>query len=173
MLRAASTFTDYRLVIAGAPSISEDYYRKYIPQGIDVEIEFGKTYDVLRQSTAALVTSGTATLETAILRIPQVVCYYIACGKLISFLRKRLLKVPYISLVNLVANKEVVTELVADQMNEENIKSELAMILPDGSKRQVMLDEYEEMNRILGGAGASDRAAKAMIDILNSKQHGI
>lgn len=173
MLRAASTFTDYRLVIAGAPSISEDYYRKHIPQGIDVEIEFGKTYDVLRQSTAALVTSGTATLETAILRIPQVVCYYIACGKLISFLRKRLLKVPYISLVNLVANKEVVTELVADQMNEENIKSELAMILPDGSKRQVMLDEYEEMNRILGGAGASDRAAKAMIDILNSKQHGI
>jgi lipid-A-disaccharide synthase len=173
MLRAASTFTDYRLVIAGAPSISEDYYRKHIPQGIDVEIEFGKTYDVLRQSTAALVTSGTATLETAILRIPQVVCYYIACGKLISFLRKRLLKVPYISLVNLVANKEVVTELVADQMNEENIKRELAMILPDGSKRQVMLDEYEEMNRILGGAGASDRAAKAMIDILNSKQHGI
>lgn len=173
MLRAASTFTDYRLVIAGAPSISEDYYRKHIPQGIDVELEFGKTYDVLRQSTAALVTSGTATLETAILRIPQVVCYYIACGKLISFLRKRLLKVPYISLVNLVANKEVVTELVADQMNEENIKSELAMILPDGSKRQVMLDEYEEMNRILGGAGASDRAAKAMIDILNSKQHGI
>ena len=173
MLRAASTFTDYRLVIAGAPSISEDYYRKHIPQGMDVEIEFGKTYDVLRQSTAALVTSGTATLETAILRIPQVVCYYIACGKLISYLRKRLLKVPYISLVNLVANKEVVTELVADQMNEENIKSELAMILPDGSKRQVMLDEYEEMNRILGGAGASDRAAKAMIDILNSKQHGI
>ena len=86
MLRAASTFTDYRLVIAGAPSISEDYYRKHIPQGMDVEIEFGKTYDVLRQSTAALVTSGTATLETAILRIPQVVCYYIACGKLISFL---------------------------------------------------------------------------------------
>lgn len=173
MLKAASTFTDYRLVIAGAPSISEDYYRKHIPQGMDVEIEFGKTYDVLRQSTAALVTSGTATLETAILRIPQVVCYYIACGKLISFLRKHLLKVPYISLVNLVANKEVVAELVADQMNEENIKSELAMILPDGSKRQVMLDEYEEMNRILGGAGASDRAAKAMIDILNSKQHGI
>ena len=91
----------------------------------------------------------------------------------ISFLRKHLLKVPYISLVNLVANKEVVTELVADQMNEENIKRELAMILPDGSKRQVMLDEYEEMNRILGGEGASDRAAKAMIDILNSKQHGI
>jgi len=169
MVRAASSFKDYKLVIAGAPNIDEDYYRKYIPEGISVEIVFGKTYDVLRHSTAALVTSGTATLETAILRVPQVVCYYTACGKFISFLRKHLLKVPYISLVNLVANKEVVTELVAHLMNEDNVRKELADILPGGSKRQKMLDDYEEMNRILGGAGASERAAKAMIDILTKK----
>ena len=173
MLRAASSFKDYKLVIAGAPNIEEKYYRKYIPEGIDVEIVFGKTYEVLQNSAAALVTSGTATLETAILRVPQVVCYYIACGKFVSFLRKHLLKVPYISLVNLVANKEVVTELVAHLMNVDNVKKELADILPGGSKRQQMLEDYEEMNRILGGAGASERAAKAMIETLKSRQDGI
>ena len=170
MLRAASSFKDYKLVIAGAPNIEEKYYRKYIPEGIDVEIVFGKTYEVLQNSAAALVTSGTATLETAILRVPQVVCYYIACGKFVSFLRKHLLKVPYISLVNLVANKEVVTELVAHLMNVDNVKKELADILPDGSKRQQMLEDYEEMNRILGGAGASERAAKAMIETLSKNR---
>ena len=170
MLRAASSFKDYKLVIAGAPNIEEKYYRKYIPEGIDVEIVFGKTYEVLQNCTAALVTSGTATLETAILRVPQVVCYYIACGKFVSFLRKHLLKVPYISLVNLVANKEVVTELVAHLMNENNVKKELGEILPGGNKRQQMLEDYEEMNRILGGAGASERAAKAMIETLTKSR---
>ena len=170
MLRAASSFKNYRLVIAGAPNIEEKYYRKYIPEGIDVEIVFGKTYEVLQNCTAALVTSGTATLETAILRVPQVVCYYIACGKFVSFLRKHLLKVPYISLVNLVANKEVVTELVAHLMNENNVKKELGEILPGGNKRQQMLEDYEEMNRILGGAGASERAAKAMIETLTKSR---
>ena len=170
MLRAASSFKDYKLVIAGAPNIEEKYYRKYIPEGIDVEIVFGKTYEVLQNSAAALVTSGTATLETAILRVPQVVCYYIACGKFVSFLRKHLLKVPYISLVNLVANKEVVTELVAHLMNENNVKKELGEILPGGNKRQQMLEDYEEMNRILGGAGASERAAKAMIETLSKNR---
>lgn len=169
MIRAASSFKDYKLVIAGAPNIEEKYYRKYIPEGIDVEIVFSKTYEVLQNCTAALVTSGTATLETAILRVPQVVCYYIACGKFVSFLRKHLLKVPYISLVNLVANKEVVTELVAHLMNVDNVKKELGEILPGGSKRQQMLEDYEEMNRILGGAGASERAAKAMIETLKSR----
>ena len=170
MLRAASSFKDYKLVIAGAPNIEEKYYRKYIPEGIDVEIVFGKTYEILQNSAAALVTSGTATLETAILRVPQVVCYYIACGKFVSFLRKHLLKVPYISLVNLVANKEVVTELVAHLMNENNVKKELGEILPGGNKRQQMLEDYEEMNRILGGAGASERAAKAMIETLTKSR---
>ncbi len=167
MIRAASTFKDYRLVIAGAPSINEDYYRRYIPAGSDVTIVFGKTYDVLRHSTAALVTSGTATLETAILGIPQVVCYYIACGRFVSFLRRLFLKVPYISLVNLIAGKEVVEELVAERMTEENIRQHLADILPGGKRRQRMLDEYAEMNRILGGSGASQKAAKKIIECFN------
>ncbi len=170
MIEAASTFSDYRLVIAGAPSIEEDYYHKFIPAGSDVSIVFGKTYDVLRNSTAALVTSGTATLETAILGIPQVVCYYIACGRFVSFLRRLFLKVPYISLVNLIANKEVVEELVAERMTVDNIRKYLADILPGGARRSVMLDEYAEMNRILGGSGASERAADGIIKALSDKR---
>lgn len=167
MIQAASTFKDYRIVIAGAPSIDEEYYYKYIPQGANVQIVFGKTYETLQNCTAALVTSGTATLETAILRVPQVVCYYIACGKFVSFLRKHLLKVPYISLVNLIANKEVVTELVADQMTVANIRHHLANILPGGSQREKMLEDYNEVNKILGGRGASQRAATAIIEKLS------
>ncbi len=168
MIRAASTFKDYRLVIAGAPNIEEDYYRKYIPAGSNVTIVFGKTYDVVHNSTAALVTSGTATLETAILGIPQVVCYYTACGHFVSFLRRLFLKVPYISLVNLIADKEVVEELVAERMTEENIRKYLVEILPGGDRRPIMLKEYEEINHILGGSGASERAAKKIIECLNN-----
>lgn len=168
MLEAASHF-DYKLVIACAPNIEEAYYRKYIPKGIDAELRFGQTYQTLQQSTAALVTSGTATLETAILRVPQVVCYYVTFGKIVSWLRSKILKVKYISLVNLVANKEIVQELVADQMTTPNITQCLADILPDGTKRQTMLADYEEMNRILGNGGASKRAAKEMFQILTGK----
>ena len=167
MLKAASQF-DYKLVIACAPNIEESYYRKYIPKGINVELCFGQTYQVLRQSVAALVTSGTATLETAILRIPQVVCYYTPIGKVISWLRSKILKVKYISLVNLVADKEIVQELVADRMTVKNIVQCLSDILPDGAKRQTMLADYDEMNRILGGGGASEKAAKEMVKILRN-----
>ena len=168
MLEAASTFSDYKLVLAGAPNIDLEYYKKYIPAGIDVDIRFGQTYDILRHASAALVTSGTATLETAIIGTPQVVCYYIPCGKLISWLRSKILKVKYISLVNLVADKEIVQELVADRMTHENIVKYLSDILPDGRGRQQMLDDYAEMNRILGGPGASTRAAKEMINCLQA-----
>lgn len=167
MLECAATYRDYRLVIAGAPNIDEAYYRKYIPQGMEVEIRFGETYRVLSESVAALVTSGTATLETAILRVPQVVCYATPVGKFISWLRSRVLKVKYISLVNLVVDREIVQELVADRMTRENIIQFLGDILPGGSARQQMLDDYEEMNRILGGAGASRRAAEEMLRLLS------
>lgn len=169
MLEAASRF-DYKLVIACAPNIEEAYYRKYIPEGINAELRFGQTYQTLRQSTAALVTSGTATLETAILRVPQVVCYYTPIGKIISWLRSKILKVKYISLVNLVANKEIVQELVADRMTIENIVKCLSDILPNGTKRQTMLADYDEMNRILGNGGASEKAAKEMVRILRNQQ---
>lgn len=163
MLQAASTFRGYKLVLAGAPNIDIEYYKKYIPKGIDVEIRFGQTYDILRESAAALVTSGTATLETAIIGTPQVVCYYTPVGKLISWLRSKILKVKYISLVNLVADREIVQELVADRMTRENIVKHLGAILPGGKERQQMLNDYAEMNRILGGPGASTRAAKEMV----------
>ena len=169
MLRAASQFPEYQLVLAGAPNIPLEFYQQYIPKGIQVDIQFGKTYEILRQSAAALVTSGTATLETAILRIPQVVCYYTPMGRFISFLRRKLLKVKYISLVNLIVNREIVRELVADTMKEENIVNELRDILPGGTKRQQMLTDYEEMNRILGPAGASERAGKTIVELLRNK----
>lgn len=169
MLIAASQFKDYKLVIAGAPSIEEEYYHKFIPKDIDVEIRFGETYDIVRKSAAALVTSGTATLETALLRTPQIVCYYAPCGKLVRWLKKKLLKVPYISLVNLIAGEEVVPELIADKMNVNNIRQYLAPILPGGSQRQKMLDGYEKMATILGPAGASQRAAKQMVASLRSE----
>ena len=169
MLEAASQF-DYKLVIACAPNIEEAYYRKYIPEGIEVELRFGQTYQTLRQSTAALVTSGTATLETAILRVPQVVCYYTPIGKIMSWLRSKVLKVKYISLVNLVADKEIVQELVADRMTVKNIVKCLADILPEGTKRQMMLDDYDKMNRILGDGGASEKTAKEMVEILTKQQ---
>ena len=169
MLRAASQFPEYQLVLAGAPNIPLEFYRQYIPKGVQVDIQFGKTYEILRQSAAALVTSGTATLETAILRIPQVVCYYTPMGRFISFLRRKLLKVKYISLVNLIVNREIVRELVADTMKEENIVKELRDILPGGTKRHQMLTDYEEMNRILGPAGASERAGKTIVELLRNK----
>lgn len=170
MLQAASQFNGYRLVIAGAPNIEQAYYQRYIPKDVRVEVRFGATYQVLRESVAALVTSGTATLETAILRVPQVVCYYTPVGRFISFMRKRLIRVPFISLVNLVAGKEVVQELVADRMKVENIEQCLRDILPGGPLRQQMLEDYEEMNRRLGGPGASRRAAAEMIKCLKERK---
>jgi len=166
MVLAASQFSDYRLVVAAAPNIDADYYHRYIPKDIKVELVWGQTYDVVSKASAALVTSGTATLETAILRTPQVVCYYAPLGWFIRRLRRLLLKVKYISLVNLVVDREIVRELVADEMNTERLTQELADILPGGSRRQQMLTDYEEMNRRLGPAGASVRAAKGIIQEL-------
>ncbi len=161
MLQAARNFPDYQFVVAGAPGIEPDFYQKYM--GKDTEIVYGQTYRLLQYSDAALVTSGTATLETALFRVPQVVCYYTAAGKLVSFLRRHILKVKYISLVNLIAGKEVVKELVADGMTVRNVRDELCGILPGGSKREDMLDGYDSMIRILGSPGASERAAELMI----------
>lgn len=167
MLKAASKFPEYQLVLAGAPGISPHYYEKYI-QGANVKIIFDQTYRLLQQSSAALVTSGTATLETALFRVPQVVCYYTPIGKVIAFLRKRILKVKFISLVNLVAGKEVVRELVADTMTLKNIESELEAILHNKVKRQQMFTDYERMIQILGPAGASEKAASEMVKLLKT-----
>lgn len=168
MLTAASQFSDYELVLAAAPGIERSYYDQFIPDGVEVRIESGKTYDILSQASAALVTSGTATLETAIIGTPQVVCYYMRPAKVFTFLR-RFLKVRYISLVNLVLNRPAVTELVAAAMSPDTLHRQLASILPGGERRQQMLLDYDELNRILGGPGASQRAARMMVDLLRSR----
>lgn len=165
MLRAASAFPEYQLVLAGAPGISPDYYHEYIG-GAKVKILFGQTYRLLQQAEAALVTSGTATLETALFRVPQVVCYHTPIGKVISFLRRHILTVKYISLVNLIANREVVKELVADTMTVEQARAELERILYNKEYRRRMLEGYEYMASRLGDAGAPKHAAQEMIRLL-------
>lgn len=166
MIQAARSFPDYQFVVAGAPGIEPDFYRQYIDA--DTEIVFGETYRLLSHAAAALVTSGTATLETALFRVPQVVCYYTAVGKLVSLLRRLVLKVPFVSLVNLIAGKEVVTELVAGDMSVRAVKRELAQILPGGKKRKRMLEDYETLVQVLGEAGASERAARQMLEVLEA-----
>lgn len=167
MIEAAAPFTkDYQLVLAGAPGIDPVYYNNYIGTDIPVKIIFGQTYRLLQQSAAALVTSGTATLETALFRVPQVVCYYTPVGKFIAFLRRHILKVKFISLVNLVADREVVRELVADTMTIENVRSELDAILYNKVYRNRMLQEYDRVIQILGPAGASGEAARQMVALL-------
>ena len=171
MIEAAKPFVnDYQLVLAGAPSIDSAYYQQYIGTDVPVRIVFGQTYRLLAQAKVALVTSGTATLETALFRVPQVVCYYLVMGKLISFLRRHILKVKYISLVNLVANREVVRELVADTMTVENVRSELDALLNKDDYRNKMLQEYDRMIKILGPAGASHQAASKMINLLSVRK---
>ena len=165
MIRAAASFPDYQLVLAGAPGISPEYYKEYVGNS-DVKIIFNRTYPLLRHAEAALVTSGTATLETALFRVPQAVCYHTPIGKVIAFLKRHVLKVKYISLVNLIADREVVKELVADTMTVEQVRAELRCILYDGEYRRQMLSGYDYMASRLGEAGAPGRAAKEMVALL-------
>lgn len=165
MLKAASAFPDYQLVLAGAPSIAPEYYEQHIGES-KVKIIFGQTYRLMQHADAALVTSGTATLEAALFRIPQVVCYHTPIGKVISFLRRHILTVKFISLVNLIADREVVKELVADTMTVKNMQSELEKILEDDKCRSEMLAEYERMAERLGPAGAPRHAARKMLELL-------
>ena len=169
MLEAASRYADkYQLVVAGAPSIPHEYYSKFI-SGHDVSIVYNQTYPLLAHSCAALVTSGTATLETALFGVPQVVCYETPIPKVIAFLRKHLIKVRYISLVNLIADKSVVTELVADTFSVENIAVELGRLLPGKPARTAMLDGYAEVKKRLGKENAPDNAANIMVKLLSGK----
>ena len=166
MIEATRHLADrYDLVLAGAPGIEPSYYEQFL-KGSKVRMVKNETFALLSQATAALVTSGTATLETCMFRVPQVVCYKTPLAKLIGFLKRRLLKVPYVSLVNLIANREVVKELVADTFSVENIRRELEAILPGGSKREAMLNDYEEIHRLLGESDAPEKAAAIMIEKL-------
>ncbi len=157
---------DYDLILAGAPSIDDEYYNKFIEK-TDVQLIKNRTYDLLSKAHAALVTSGTATLETALFGVPQVVCYETPLPRLIGYLRKKILKVKYISLVNLIADREVVRELVADTFTIANIRSELEKIL-SGTARDQMLEGYEEVKHQLGDEKAPQNAARIMRQLLTS-----
>lgn len=159
MLRMVDHFPDYQFVIAGAPSMSDADYAPYL-KGREVRILYGQTYRLLSQAKAALVTSGTATLETALLRIPQVVCYNGEGGRLSYYLFKTFVKVDYISLVNLIFGGEVVKELMMHRLTERNILNELSRILYSERDREKMLRNYDEVIRRLGQPGASARFAK-------------
>jgi lipid-A-disaccharide synthase len=155
----------YDIVLAGAPSIEPSYYDQFL-KDTEVRLVVNETFPLLAKATAALVTSGTATLETCMFRVPQVVCYRTPMPRLFGFLRKYFLKVPYVSLVNLIANREVVKELVANTFSVEAIRGELEPLLPGGSKREAMLNDYEEIHRLLGESDAPEKAANIMINLL-------
>lgn len=167
MLKVASKYPEYQVVIAGAPNIETGYYDAYIGNS-SARLVFNETYPLLSHSYAALVTSGTATLETALFNVPQVVCYATPIGKVISFLRKRLLKVKYISLVNLIVDKLIIQELVADTMNEYCLNSELFRLLKDQEYRLEMLNNYKRMSDLLGEEGAPRHAAAIMFKLLKN-----
>lgn len=165
MLQAVSKFDQYQIIIAGAPGLDPSFYNPFITSS-SVTILHGKTYDILSASEAAVVTSGTATLETALLGIPEVVCYKTSG---ISYeIAKRLVKIKFISLVNLIMDKEVVKELIQHECNSLKIRLELMHILKGGEKREAILEEYEEMKKILGDGGASAKVAHSMLKTIHS-----
>lgn len=159
MLKMADKFSDYQFVIAGAPSQDFEFYKQFISKS-NVQFISNKTYDLLSISYAALVTSGTATLETALFKVPEVVCYKTSW---ISYeIGKRLINLKFISLVNLIMNKEVVKELIQDDFNEKNLEFELHEIL-DEEKREELFLNYFELEKELGGKGASKKVAELII----------
>ena len=165
MLEAASRFEDYQIVIAGAPSIDSACYEQFVSK-YDAKVIKNNTYELLSHATTALVTSGTATLETALFNVPQVVCYETPLPNLIRFAFKHIIKVRFISLVNLIADREVVQELFADRFKIRNIANELYRILPGQPYRETMLAEYEQMKEKLGDHIAPDNAANLMVYLL-------
>ena len=168
MLRATDHLADrFQLVVAGAPSVPHDYYLQFFGNR-KVEIVYDQTYPLLMNAHAALVTSGTATLETALFDVPQVVCYATPLPRLISVLRCILLKVKYVSLVNLIADREVVKELVAADYSEENVRREIDAIIADGPQRNAMKEGYAEVWQRLGKESAPDNAARQIVKLLAS-----
>jgi lipid-A-disaccharide synthase len=165
MLSVVDDFPDYQFVIAGAPSQDYSFYQQFIKKE-NIKFISNKTYDLLKNATAALVTSGTATLETALFKVPEVVCYK---GSWASYqIAKRIITLKYISLVNLIMDEEVVTELIQENCNKKRIKEELKKILmPDYRKK--LFEKYDVLERKLGGIGASEKTANLIVEVLKSK----
>jgi lipid-A-disaccharide synthase len=163
MLSVRPHFPDHHFLISGVGNLPAELYQKYqsLP---NVQVVFEATYDLLSVADAALVTSGTATLETALLNIPEVVCYRTSG---ISYaIAKRVIRVPYISLVNLIMGKEVVKELIQDELSTPQLVQELRAILPQGTQRQRLLHDYARLREAVGGPGASERAGALMVRYL-------
>lgn len=168
MLAATRGFCGFQWVIAGAPGISAEMYQMGMGEA---SIVYGETFPLLTHAYAAVVTSGTATLETALFRVPQVVCYYIMWGKIVALLRRMILKVKYISLVNLIADTALVRELVADEMCEQNLKESLGSILLGETFRSAILEGYDRLVIApLGDSGASEHAAQKMLELLKGSR---
>lgn len=163
MLSIKENFKNYQFVIAGAPSLSLDFYQKFLAQGIG--IVSNQTYDLLRCSELALVTSGTATLETALLNVPEIVCYK---GNGISYVIAKWLirNIKYISLVNLIMDKEVVKELIQNDLTKENLIQEIEKI--QKGKKEEILRDYQSLKQKLGGSGASENAAQIIVNLLKN-----
>lgn len=160
MLSVVKDFPNYQFVIAGAPSQEASFYRPFM-KAQNVHLILNRTYDLLSMSTAALVTSGTATLETALFKVPQVVCYK---GSAISYqIAKRIITLKYISLVNLILDKEVVKELIQGDLNSNRLKLELSKILDPYQRARLFLDYYD-LEKTLGGKGASEKTARLIVD---------
>ena len=167
MISIRSAFPGFQFVIAGAPSIQDDFYADIL-KGTDIRVVTNQTYHLLSHSVAALVTSGTATLETALIGVPQVVCYR---GNIFSYLiARRLVNVKYISLVNLICDRIIVPELIQQELTHENLVKTLNSIVKPGPVREAILDGYRELKKQLGGRGASARVAGLMIQYMRVQQ---
>lgn len=169
MLLMVNKFPDYQFVVSVAPSFSLGYYQPFIPDFLPIHFVKDATYELVHLATAALVTSGTATLETALLGTPQVVCY--KTNALTYQIAKRVVDLKYISLVNLILDDEGVKELIQHELNEVNLYEQLQAILPTGSKHEAMLAAYKQLQMILGNGGASAKAAQKMRELLTITQH--
>lgn len=165
MVEAAKDFTDYQMVLAGAPGIDPSYYNQFL-KGTDVRMVHNETFALLKHSSAALVTSGTATLETALFDVPQVVCYKTPVPHFVRFAYNHVIKCKYISLVNLIADEEVVQELLADRFSVHNIREELSKILPGQPGRETMLQGYRKVRKLLGNSEAPANAGRLMTELL-------
>ena len=168
MLEVIKNIDHIRPVLACAPGIEPEFYDSILGNA-EIEKVYGNTFGVLEMSYAALVTSGTATLETALFDVPQVVCYKVPVSWAAKLIRKLLIKVRFVSLVNLVSFSEVVPELIGGEMNADNVRNNLMPLLSDTIERRMQLDGYAQMKTILGPAGAPDRAAELMIGLLKIK----
>jgi len=162
MLKAAQNFPGYRFVLAGAPSLDRDDYLPYL-EGSSVELVINQTYELLQKADAAIVTSGTATLETALFNVPQVVVYRM--GRLSYLLGSLVLKIPYISLVNIILQKTAVKELIQTNL-VKRISDELELISADNGYREEMLENYRDLRELLGSPGATGRTGKRMVELL-------